>query len=968
MKKRLFSLLINLFVVFAVAAQVPSTNHNPVLKGFYADPEILYSQKTGKYYIYPTSDGFDNWSGDFFKVFSSDNLVDWKDDGVIIDIKKDITWASRNAWAPCIIEKKINEVYKYYYYFCAAQKIGVAVADNPTGPFTDSGKPLIDRFPKGITNGQQIDPDVFTDPDSGKSYLYWGNGYMAGAELNDDMVSIKPETVKIMTPDRTFREGVYVFARKGTYYFMWSEDDTRSPNYKVRYATARSPLGKLEIPDNNIVIKQDADKGIYATGHNAVLQIPGKDEWYLVYHRFKIPEGIKMGQSAGFHREVCIDKMTFEGERIVQVKPTLEGILPISREMPIDAVITVNANKSKKISDHLFGIFFEDINYAADGGLYAELVQNRSFEYTPADRSGWNPLTSWQYTTKGFGYGAISVETNQPVHPNNPHYIVVNVEDEGQEGVGVTNSGYDGIVIKKGEKYNFSAFIRQISDKASPFQIRLLNKKGEVCGEGAFTSDSKDWKKYALSINANQSNDSCSLAILAKAKGKFAIDVVSLFPDRTFKNRPNGLREDLAQTISDLRPKFIRFPGGCLVHGDGLGNMYRWKNTVGPIEQRVEQKNIWNYHQSVGLGYFEYFQYCEDIGAKPLPVLPAAVSCQNSGGTWRIGGTGQRGLAMDEMKDYIQEVLDLIEYANGPVTSTWGAKRAAAGHPGSFNLEYLGIGNEDKITPEFKERYKMIVDVVKEKHPEITIVGTVGPMPDGEDFELGWKFANENNVQMVDEHYYKDPKWFFDHLNRYDSYDRKASGVYVGEYAAHDVKRRNTLRSALAEAACMSSLERNGDIVKMASYAPLLAKDGNTQWNPDLIYFNNTTIKPSVNYYVQQLYGQNSGDVSIQSILTLSGDSKTFINQVPVSVVKESKSGDVIIKMVNNLATSVNVTFKLNGIKPVDSKAIKTVLTGDPDELSSKPQVSEYAIDQNFKNELPASSFTVIRIKTKKTN
>ena len=966
MKKRLFSLLINFIVVFTAVAQVPSANHNPVLKGYFADPEVLFSQKTSKYYLYPTSDGFDNWSGDYFKVFSSDNLVDWKDEGVILDLKKDVKWASLNAWAPCIIEKKINGSYKYFYYFCAAQKIGVAVADNPTGPFTDSGNPLIDHFPKGVTNGQQIDPDVFTDPDTGKSYFYWGNGYMAGAELNDDMVSLKPETVRILTPDATFREGVYVFARKGTTYFMWSEDDTRSPNYKVRYATSKSPLGKLEIPENNVVIKQDAEKGIYATGHNSVLQIPGKDDWYLVYHRFTVPDGIKMGPSAGFHREVCIDKMTFDGERIVQVKPTLEGISPISKEKPIDAVVTINANQSLKISDHLFGIFFEDINYAADGGLYAELVQNRSFEYSPADHSGWNPLTSWQYTTKGFGYGTISVETNQPIHPNNPHYMVVNVEDEGKEGVGLTNSGYDGIVIKNGEKYNFSAFVRQISDKSIPFQIRLLNKKGEVCGEGVFTSDSKDWKKYSLSINAIQGNDSCSLAILAKAKGKFAIDVVSLFPEKTFKNRPNGLREDLAQTISDLRPKFIRFPGGCLVHGDGLGNMYRWKNTIGPIEQRVEQKNIWNYHQSVGLGYFEFFQYCEDIGSKPLPVLPAAVSCQNSGGTWSIGGTGQRGLPMDEMKEYIQEVLDLVEFANGPVTSTWGAKRAAAGHPQPFNLEYVGIGNEDKQTPEFRERYKMIADALKVKHPEITIVGTVGPAPDGEDFDLGWKFANENKVQVVDEHYYKDPKWFFENLNRYDSYNRKTSGVYVGEFAAHDVKRRNTLRSALAEAACMTSLERNGDIVKMASYAPLLAKYGNTQWTPDMIYFSNTTIRPTVNYYVQQLYGQNSGDESLFSNVSLSGDTKALANQVPVSVVKESKSGDVIIKMVNNLAKSVNVTFKLNGIKPVGSKAIKTVLTGDPDEISSKPEVSECTINQRFNNELPANSFTVIRTKTKK--
>ena len=308
-----------------------SEDHNPVLEGYYADPEILYSEKTGKYYLYPTSDGFKNWAGNYFKVFSSDNLVDWKDEGVILDLKKDVSWANRNAWAPCIVEKKINGEYKYFYYFTAAQKIGVAVADNPTGPFVDSGKPLIDWKPKGIKGGQEIDPDVFTDPVSGKSYLYWGNGYMAGAELNDDRISLNEKTLKIMTPDNTFREGTYVIYRNGTYYFMWSEDDTRSPNYKVRYATSDSPLGKLTIPENNIVITQNQDQEIYATGHNSVLQIPGKDEWYLVYHRFTRPKGITMGSPAGFNREVCIDKLEFNADgSIKQVIPTLQGIKPLT--------------------------------------------------------------------------------------------------------------------------------------------------------------------------------------------------------------------------------------------------------------------------------------------------------------------------------------------------------------------------------------------------------------------------------------------------------------------------------------------------------------------------------------------------------------------------------------------------------------------------------------------------------------
>ncbi|HEY8934682.1 MAG TPA: family 43 glycosylhydrolase [Cyclobacteriaceae bacterium] len=304
--------------------------HNPALEGYYADPDILYSEKTGMFYLYPTSDGFNGWSGTYFKVFSSKNLVDWKDEGIIVNLPTDVSWAKKNAWAPCIIEKKINNQYKYFYYFCAEQKIGVAVADNPTGPFVDSGKPLIDKRPEEVTGGQQIDPDVFTDPQTGKSYLYWGNGYMAGAELNDDMVSIKPGTTKVITPDATFREGAYVNYRNGIYYFMWSEDDTRSENYKVRYGTSDSPLGKINVPANNLVIAKDKEAGIYGTGHHSILQIPGKDEWYIVYHRFNYPKGINMGEAAGYNREVCIDKLEFDSDgSIKETKPTHEGIKAI---------------------------------------------------------------------------------------------------------------------------------------------------------------------------------------------------------------------------------------------------------------------------------------------------------------------------------------------------------------------------------------------------------------------------------------------------------------------------------------------------------------------------------------------------------------------------------------------------------------------------------------------------------------
>jgi hypothetical protein len=308
-------------------SQLSKINNNPVLEGYYADPEILYSNKTKKYYIYPTSDGFNDWSGYYFKAFSSDNLVDWKDEGIILDLKKDVSWANRNAWAPCIVEKKIKGKYKYFYYFTAAQKIGVAVSDHPTGPFKDSGKAIVAERPQGIKDGQEIDPDVFTDPKTGKSYLYWGNMYMAAVELNPDMVSLKEGSTKIIEVNKTFREGTYVIYRNGKYYFFWSEDDTRSPNYKVRYGISDSPLGPLEIPQNNIVIQGIPKQGIYATGHNSVLQIPGKDEWYIVYHRFSYPTGIKMGRAGGFHREVCIDKLEFNTEgSIKEVVPTHTGI------------------------------------------------------------------------------------------------------------------------------------------------------------------------------------------------------------------------------------------------------------------------------------------------------------------------------------------------------------------------------------------------------------------------------------------------------------------------------------------------------------------------------------------------------------------------------------------------------------------------------------------------------------------
>jgi len=639
---------------------------------------------------------------------------------------------------------------------------------------------------------------------------------------------------------------------------------------------------------------------------------------------------------------------------------------------PAQAQTGKSAIAAKKISPDLFGLFFEDINYAADGGLYAELVQNRSFEYDPTEKKEWSPLSYWEYISPGYSYGKISVETTAPLNANNPHYLVLEPLHIGKEagysgesGVGIKNSGFAGMVIRAGEKYNLSFFARQLSETPVLLAISLQNAKGEILAENTITTGSKNWQQYTVALHAKAAFDSASLVILAKSTGRFAMDVISLFPEKTFKNRPNGMRSDLAQKLADMKPKFIRFPGGCLSHGDGLENMYRWKNTIGGIEERVEQRNIWGYHQTAGLGYYEYFQFCEDIGAKPLPVLPAGVSCQNTGGTWRVGGTGQKALPLNEMNDYIQEVLDLIEWANGPVTSVWGAKRAAAGHPASFNLQYIGIGNEDKITPAFEERFKMIYNAVKTKHPEIVIVGTAGPGPNGDDYEKGWKLADNIAVPVIDEHYYTSPEWFISNQYRYDGYNRSRSAVYLGEYASWG----NKLRNAIAEAAYMTALERNGDVVKLSSYAPLFAKSNFTQWKTDMIFFDNTRICLTPNYHVQKIFSTNSGDVYFSNVITK--DNKD--SAVAASCVQDSKTGDIILKIVNYNNALKSVSINLGGLGTIIPDAIQTILSGKPDAENTfensdnaVPVTTPLQVKKKFVYAAAPMSLTVIRIKTRK--
>ena len=644
------------------------------------------------------------------------------------------------------------------------------------------------------------------------------------------------------------------------------------------------------------------------------------------------------------------------GERPVQDKERFAGLKPIK------ATVTAQPEETKEISDLLMGIFFEDINYSADGGLYAELIQNRDFEYDPSDREGdknWNSTHSWKLEGEN---ATFTISTSDPIHPNNPHYAVLKTN---QPGAALTNTGFDGIALKAGEKYDFSLFARiPEGSKSGKLLVRLVDADGTVQGETTVTVSSRSWKTYKAVLTAKASADT-HLELHPQSAGEIELDMISLFPQNTFKGRKNGLRPDLAQTLADMHPRFVRFPGGCVAHGDGLKNIYQWKNTIGPLEARKPARNLWGYHQSMGLGYYEYFQFCEDIGAEPLPVLAAGVPCQNSACHGDLRGGQQGGIPMSEMGAYIQDILDLIEWANGDAKKTkWGKIRAESGHPKPFNLKYIGIGNEDLITDVFEERFTMIYLAIKEKYPEMIVVGTVGPFNEGTDYVEGWKLADKLGVPMVDEHYYQSPGWFLHNQDFYDKYDRsKKTKVYLGEYATHIPGRRANMETALTEALYLAALERNGDVVHMTSYAPLLAKDGRTQWNPDLIYFNNREVRPTTGYYVQKLYGQNAGDHYIPSQINLDNQDSRVKLRVGSSIVRDSKTGDVIVKLVNLLPVSIETDVRLPGMDGIQSSATRTVLAGAP-ETTPLPVTDTIEAGTSFKQELPAYSFTVIRLKT----
>ena len=643
---------------------------------------------------------------------------------------------------------------------------------------------------------------------------------------------------------------------------------------------------------------------------------------------------------------------------------------------PVSTQITVSNEHTRQISDRLMGIFFEDISYAADGGLYGELVQNRDFEYNAMDRRNDDP--TWTATTAWTSTGAmLSIGTSDPIHENNAHYGILTIEGEAS----LANCGWDGMAVKVGAKYDFSFYVRAIEAKANmkPIVVTLRSESGEVLAR-SFVSGAKSgaWRQLKTTLKATASSTNAHLQLDFVGDATLHLDMISLFPQDTYKGRKNGMRRDLAEALEAMHPQFVRFPGGCVAHGDGLDNLYRWKNTLGPLEARKPNWNIWRYHQTVGLGYYVYFQFCEDLGAQPLPVLAAAVPCQNSCVGPEPNNYGQQGGISigPELDAYIQDILDLIEWANGdPKTSQWAKMRAEAGHPKPFGLKMVGIGNEDMITKVFEERFRLIYDAVHAKYPDIEVVGTAGPFFEGSDYEAGWRLGRELGVDYLDEHYYNSPGWFINNQQFYDSYQRGGTKVYLGEYAAHIPNRANNIETALAEALYLCSVERNGDVVEMTSYAPLFARKGHTSWNPDLIYFDSNEVCPTTGYEVQRLFGVHSGTEWFPTSVSVTipepadrharrASQSDVQKRIGTSVLRDPKSGEYIIKLVNYLPVANTVKVSLPFLS---SPALVSAeeLAGALDALEVKTQPKEgVTVDGSvLSTTLAPYSFTVIRVK-----
>ncbi len=565
-------------------------------------------------------------------------------------------------------------------------------------------------------------------------------------------------------------------------------------------------------------------------------------------------------------------------------------------------MMTVDVSRpTAKIQPTMYGIFFEDINFGADGGLYAELVKNRSFEF-PQPFVGWVP------------FGNVTVQDTQPCFDRNPHYVRI-VNDGSLLRAGLDNEGYRGIGLKQGEEYRFTAYTRTPDARPMKLSIELVNSNGENPLKKEIEISGDSWQKQTVVLKSPFTDAHSRLRVVLLTEGTVDMDHISLFPVKTWKNRENGLRADLVQALYDLNPGVFRFPGGCIIEGNSLATRYQWKNSVGPVENRPLNENRWNYtfkykafpdyFQTLGLGFYEYFLLSEDLGAEPLPIVSCGLSCQYE---------SNEVVPLSELAPYVQDALDLIEFANGAVTSKWGKVRAEMGHPEPFNLKMIGIGNEQwgKVYP---ERLEVFTKAIRAKYPDVKIVGSSGPSADGDKFDYLWPEMKRIGVDLVDEHYYMAPEWFLANATRYDNYDRKGPKVFAGEYASHDhaTGKANNFLAALSEAAFMTGLERNADVVHLATYAPLFAHVDAWQWNPDLIWFDNLRMMRTPNYYVQQMYGMNAGTDVLP--LQMDGNPVAGKDSLYATAALNAPTREVILKFVNVGSSPAKVRIDFNGLK-----------------------------------------------------
>jgi len=580
--------------------------------------------------------------------------------------------------------------------------------------------------------------------------------------------------------------------------------------------------------------------------------------------------------------------------------------------------ISVDVKKpGSPIQKTMYGIFFEDINYGADGGLYAEMVKNRSFEF-PQSLLGWT------------SFGNVEVKNDGPF-ANNPHYVRLSYPGHDEKRTGMDNEGFFGFGLKKDADYRFSVWARAAAGNSTEsIRIEFIDPTSDVLSSQNITVDSKEWKKYQVVLKSTTLEPKARLRIFLSSKGSMDLEHVSVFPVDTWKGRENGLRKDLAQALYDLKPGVFRFPGGCIVEGTDLETRYQWKNSVGQVENRKLNENRWeytfpnrffpDYYQSYGMGFYEFFQLSEDIGAEPLPVISCGLSCQFQ------NKNEEAHVHVNDLDSYVQDALDLIEFANGDVNTKWGKLRADMGHPASFNLKLIAVGNEQWGSL-YPERLVPFLKAIRAKHPNIKVIGSSGPSPDGKDFDFGWSEMKRLKADLVDEHYYKDPQWFLSNAKRYDNYDRKGPKVFAGEYACHPKNRKNNFESALSEAAFMTGFERNADVVHMCTYAPLFAHVDGWQWKPDLIWFDNLRSVRSANYYVQQLYGHNVGTnvlTTVENKLPLAGQDGIYAS----SALDKTKN-EIILKIANISDVAKKINYSFNGLKAAERNGTQTTLKSE---------------------------------------